>query len=110
MSIRWESRHWCRRPGFFPNQFFKPPATNELYFTDDLRPLLVGAPFTRARVEFMLLNAGDDGWWAFDTARMFSLSLVPGDMNIDGDVNDDDIPAFALGVQSVNSYRDAYFR
>jgi hypothetical protein len=54
-------------------------------------------------------NAGDDGWWAFDTAHMFSLSLEPGDMNIDGDVNDLDIPAFALGVQSVDSYRSAYY-
>jgi hypothetical protein len=115
---RWESAPFVNSlgipspvpaPGFFPNPFFKPPAPNELYFTDDLRPLLANAPSTRARVEFMLLNAGDDGWWAFDTARMFSLSLEPGDMNIDGDVNTDDIPAFALGVQSVDAYRDAYF-
>jgi hypothetical protein len=114
---RWESAPFINSfgipslvpgPGFFPNQFFKPPATNERYLTDDLRPLLVGLPFAQARVEFMLLNAGDDGWWAFDAARMFSLSLVPGDMNIDGLVNDDDIPAFALGVQSVDSYRNAY--
>jgi hypothetical protein len=96
-------------PGFFPNQFFKPHATNERYLTDDLRPLLVGVHFTQARLEFMLLNAGDDGWWALDTAHMFSLSLEPGDMNIDGWVTDEDIPAFALGVQSVDAYRDAYY-
>jgi hypothetical protein len=115
---RWESAPFVNSlgipsqtqgPGFFPNQFYKAAAPNEMYLSDDLRPLIAGAPLPRARLEFLLLNAGDDGWWAFDNAQLFSLSLVPGDMNIDGAVNDLDIPAFALGVQNVNSYRNAYF-
>jgi hypothetical protein len=115
--LRWEAAPFINSmgvpspgpaPGFTPNQFFKSPATNERVLID-LTPYLANVTFSQVRLEFLLLNAGDDGWWAYDTARMFSLSLVPGDMNIDGFVDDDDIPAFALGVQSVDSYRDAYF-
>ena len=112
--LHWESAPFLHNgspsinPADTPNPFFKSPATNERVLID-LSPFLSGVSFTQARLEFSLINAGDDGWWAFDTMRMFSLSLVPGDMNIDGTVDGDDIPAFALGVQNVDGYRDTYF-
>jgi hypothetical protein len=59
--------------------------------------------------EFGLLNAGDDGWWAFDTTMMFYLSTVLGDMNISGFIDNGDIGAFALAMRSTDAYRDEYF-
>jgi len=113
--FRWESAPFIdpqgrpsMNPNFTPNPFFKSAATNEKVLIN-LSPFLANVSFTQARLEFSLINAGDDGWWAFDSAQLFSLSLVPGDMNIDGQVNESDIPAFALGVQNVNGYRNAYF-
>lgn len=113
--FRWESAPFIDPQGrpsmnknHTPNAFFKPAAINEKILID-LTPFLTGPTFTQARLEFSLINAGDDGWWAFDTARLFSLSLVPGDMNIDGLVDANDIPAFALGVQNVTGYRNAHF-
>jgi hypothetical protein len=115
--LRWEAAPFINSmgvpspvpaPGFSSNPFFKPTATNERVLID-LSPYLANVTFNQLRLEFSLMNAGDDGWWAYDTVQMFSLSLEPGDMNIDGEVNDFDIPAFALGVQSVDAYRDAYY-
>ena len=113
--FRWESAPFIDpngrpslNPNHTPNLFFKAAATNEKILID-LTPFLTGQTFTQARLEFSLINAGDDGWWAFDVARLFSLSLVQGDMNIDGLVDENDIPAFALGVQNILGYRNAYF-
>ncbi len=113
--LRWESapfRDTLGRPSLNPNHapnvFYKSAAPNERVLVD-LTPFLVGVTFSQARLEFSLLNAGDDGWWAFDTMQLFSLSLVQGDMNIDGIVDANDIPAFALGVQNVEGYRSTYF-
>lgn len=113
--FRWESAPFIdplgrpsMNPNFTPNPFYKSAAPNEKVLID-LSPFLAGAPFSQGRLEFLLTNAGNDGWWAFDTMQLFSLSLVPGDMNIDGVVDTNDIAAFALGVQNVNGYRDTYF-
>jgi len=113
--LRWEAAPFVdidgdpsTNPMDAPNPYFKPTATNEKVLID-LTPFLDQVTFTQARLEFSLTEAGDDGWWAFDTMHMFSLSLVPGDMNIDGIIDEADIPAFALGVQSVEAYRNSYF-
>lgn len=114
--LRWESAPFKDSSGLpsldprhTPNPFYKSAAPNERVLID-LSPFLSpGLLLSQARLEFSLLNAGDDGWWAFDTMRLFSLSLVQGDMNIDGFVNSDDIPAFALGVQNVEGYRNTYY-
>lgn len=113
--LRWESAPYIDpngrpslNPTNAPNPFYKSAAPNERILID-LSPFLAGVSFSQARLEFLLTNAGDDGWWAFDTMRLFSLSLVPGDMNIDGFVDSNDIPAFALGVQNVEGYRNNYY-
>lgn len=113
--FRWESAPFIdpqgrpsMNPTHTPNIFYKSAATNEKILID-LTPFLTGQTFTQARLEFSMINAGDDGWWAFDSAHLFSLSLVPGDMNIDGIVDSNDISAFALGMQSVEGYRNTYF-
>jgi hypothetical protein len=118
--LRWESAPFfyidpitlqqrpSMNPAHTPNPYFKSVATNEKVLVD-LSPFLQAVSFTHARIEFSLINAGDDGWWAFDSAMMFSLSLIPGDMNIDGLVNEQDVSAFALGVQNPIAYSNTYF-
>lgn len=115
--LRWESAPFVDPqghpsltpgPGFSPNPFYKVANLNERVFVD-LAPYLSGSNGKMARIEYGVTDAGDDGWWAVDVMHMFSLSLIPGDMNIDGIVDSNDVPAFALGVQNPEGYSNTYF-
>lgn len=113
--LRWESAPYLDRlgkpsrdPQDDPNPFFKDDATNEgviLDLTSQLQQF-AGTTFT---MSFAMQNAGDDWWWAVDNVQMFSLSVLLGDMNVDGVLSATDIDAFALGLKSVDAYRNAYF-
>lgn len=113
--LRWESApfvdpqgHPSTNPKDAPNPFYKQANFNEKVVVD-LAPYLNSVNGKLARVEYGISDAGDDGWWAMDVMHVFSLSLVPGDMNIDGVVDENDVPAFALGVQNPESYSSTYF-
>jgi hypothetical protein len=113
--LRWESAPFIDSMGNpstdskdDPNPFYKTANLNENIVVD-LAPYLNSTNGTLARIEYGITDAGDDGWWAFDVMHVFSLSLVPGDMNIDGLVDENDVPAFALGVQNAEAYSSTYF-
>jgi hypothetical protein len=113
--LRWESAPYIDsqgRPSLDPkfpaNPFYKMANVNEKVVVD-LAPFLTAANGKLARIEYGVTEAGDDGWWAVDVMHVFSLSLVAGDMNIDGLVDQNDVPAFALGVQNPDEYSSTYF-
>lgn len=117
--LRWESapyyfedtngdRHPSTDPIHEVNEFFKPTATNELVYLD-LSPLLLFSNHINFRLEFGLTNAGDDWWWAMDNMQMISMMSVPGDMDLDYDVDEDDIDDFAQAMHSTDAYRADHF-
>jgi hypothetical protein len=91
-----------------PNPDYKPANLNE-HVVIDIKQHLADAGFNRARLEFGMTQAANDGWWAIDAVRAFSLSLIPGDMNVDGLVDERDVSAFALGIKSPIAYSNTYF-
>ncbi|MGD9635589.1 MAG: hypothetical protein AB7G28_15765 [Pirellulales bacterium] len=115
--LRWESAPYVDsqghpsltlKPNFSPNPFYKTQSLNERVYVD-LAPYLSGPNGALARIEYGVTDAGDDGWWAVDVMHMFSFSLVPADMNVDGIVDENDVPAFALGIQNPEAYSNTYF-
>jgi hypothetical protein len=113
--LRWESapfRHPVTGrpstdPNHLPNPFHKANALNEKVLVDLRAALPVGA--TEASLEFMVADAGDDGWWAADNASVFPLTTILGDMNINDVLDPDDFFAYALGLRSTSAYRAEYF-
>jgi len=118
--LRWESAPFTftdasgnTRPSTDPNDdvnpFFKSTDTNELVYLD-LSPLLSASQnHINFRLEFGLTNAGDDWWWAMDNMQMISMMAVPGDMDLDYDVDEDDIDDFAQAMHSTEAYRAAHY-
>jgi hypothetical protein len=128
--LRWESapfRTSTGRPSMtptpFPNPFYKPNNVNERVALD-LTPLVgpslatpdgdeLGPPAlvttpTEIRLEFLIEDAGDDGWWAIDSINVQSFTTLLGDMNLSGELEAGDIHAFALGMLDEDAYRFAY--
>ncbi len=88
--MRWESAPFrdnagrpSRDPRDNPNPFFKDDATNEGVLLN-LTPILQQYAGSTITMSFAMQNAGDDWWWAVDNVQMFSLSVLLGDMNVDG--------------------------
>jgi len=116
--LRWESapfffldpsgiKHPSTNPADTPNPFFKNIDLNELLFVD-LSSLLFSTN-TKFKLEFGLTNAGDDWWWAMDNMQMISLTTVPGDMDLNGFLDEDDIDDFAQAVHSTKDYIVTHF-
>lgn len=102
-----------------PNPFFKPDNFNERVVLD-LSQFLPdqppgGLPFALASgigsigLEFEMADAGDDGFWAFDSVEMVSYSTLLGDMDLSGVLDMGDFAAFALGMLDEEEYRFSYF-
>jgi hypothetical protein len=67
--LRWDSDDGINSGNGSPSPFFKPDATNETVVLNASQlNIPVGA--TAARIEFGLLNAGNDWWWAIDNLSM----------------------------------------
>ncbi|MEN1681195.1 MAG: PEP-CTERM sorting domain-containing protein [Planctomycetota bacterium] len=62
-----------------------------------------------AGLEFAMENAGDDGYWALDNLEVFTITTLPGDMNVNGVLDSGDVPAFALGLLDAIEYRNTYY-
>lgn len=112
--LRWESAPFfdsqgrpTTTPTPFRNDFFKSANLNELLYVD-LSDLLLSSTLG-FKLEFGMSNAGDDWWFAMDNMQMISLTEVPGDMDIDGDVDEDDIDDFAQGIHNAADYAINHF-
>ncbi len=94
-------------PADDPNPFFKSANFNELVYVD-LTELLVTTQ-NRFQILFGMEDAGDDGWFAFDNMQMISLDVVPGDMDLSGFVDTDDIADFAQAIHNPLDYVLTHF-
>lgn len=114
-----------------PNPFFKPNSTlvnqrvDTLYPNDfnerviiDLTDLLPIAATSSASggvsgaaaggtltLEFGVEGGEGEGFWGIDGIEVTSTSVLLGDMDTDGALDADDIPAFALGMLDTEAYR-----
>lgn len=118
--LRWESapffftdalgiKHPSRDPEDTPNPDFKRTATDELVFVDLSELLLNPNNHPGFRLEFGLGDAGDDWWWAMDNMQMISLTTVPGDMDLNGSLDEFDIDDFAQAMHSTKDYIATHF-
>ncbi len=116
--LRWESAPFIRtdtagneHPSTNPedpiNPNFKAIDTNELVFVD-LSSLLSTTHFA-FKLEFALGDSGDDWWWAMDNMFMISMTTVPGDMDINGILDEQDIDDFAQAMHSTKDYIASHF-
>jgi hypothetical protein len=124
--LRWESapyRTSTGRPSLtptsIPNPFYKPnnsservaldltPLVGPSFATSDGDPAAVMTP-AEIEIEFVMENAGDDGWWAIDSINVQSFTTLLGDMNLSGALEAGDIDAFALGMLDEDAYRFEY--
>lgn len=102
------------------NEYFKPNNLSERVAID-LTPFLPDPPGgngqrvafsthpSEIELEFAMEDAGDDGYWAFDSIEMASYSTLLGDMNLSGVLDMGDFEAFALGMLDEEEYRFTYF-
>ncbi len=94
-------------PGSMPNGLFKGANPNELVFID-VTPALNS--FNQGfEILFSMENAGDDGWFAFDNMQLTSMDEVPGDMDLSGFVDEDDIDDFAQAMHNSLDYVLTHF-
>lgn len=95
-------------PADIPNPDFKSSNLNELVFID-LSPLLQVTNHSRFQIIFGMEDAGDDWWFAMDNMQLISLTEVPGDMDLDSDVDVDDIDDFAQAIHDAADYAATHF-
>jgi hypothetical protein len=111
--LQWESAPFIDNngdpsvdPNDTPNPFYRPNNADEIVVLELNPP---GGALT-AEFEFSVLNAGDDGWWAFDNAEVSTfacLEIMPGDMDCNCDLNmQSDIEWFVLGLRDPELYRE----
>lgn len=89
--MRWESDS--------SSEFFKDDAPNELVTLSLDNP----AGAANMKLQFALLNAGNDWWWAFDNLRVTGTGTgggMPGDFNGNGMLDAADIDALTLASGS----------
>ena len=92
-------------PNNFPNPNFKPTATNELMFVDLSEILLNPDNHLGFQLQFGLINAGDDWWWAMDNMQMISTGFeIDGDMDLNGVVEEADTSHFAQAMHNELDY------
>lgn len=116
--LRWESApftftdalgdvHPSTNPADDPNPFFKSIATDELVFLD--LSAVLNSDHIGFKLEFGLTGAGDDWWWAMDNMQTISLTTVPGDMDLNSVVDEQDIDDFAQAIHSTQDYIATHF-
>jgi len=107
--LRWESSPFfdslgrpSTDPNDVPNPNFKDIATNEILYLDLSQLLFTN--HLEFKLEFGMINAGDDYWWAMDNMQAISLTTVLGDMDLNGVLDEDDIDDFAAAIHSTKNY------
>lgn len=111
---RWESAPFVTAsgnpstdPSNPPNPFFKSANLNELVHLD-LSQYLISSQL-QFQIVFGMQDAGDDWWFAMDNMQMISMTEVPGDMDLNGFVDEDDIDDFAQAMHSSLDYALTHF-
>ncbi|MGL4513009.1 MAG: hypothetical protein ACRCT8_07935 [Lacipirellulaceae bacterium] len=128
--LRWESAPFLTTAGrpsltptSIPNPFYKANNASEriaidltpllgpsFASSDDEGGVLAGAAMTPSQIalEFVMEDAGDDGWWAIDSVNVQSFTTLLGDMDLSGALDEADVDAFALGMLDEDAYRFTY--
>lgn len=94
-------------PNDEPNPFFKPANLNELLFVD--LSSLLDTSHLGFKILFSMEDAGDDWWFAMDNMQMISSNEIPGDMDLSGFVDEDDIDDFAQAMHNSLDYTLTHF-
>lgn len=116
--VQWESApfffidssgntHPSTDPQDIPNPRFKSTDLNESVLLNI--DSLLDSGHLSFQLEFGLTNAGDDWWWAMDNMMMISMTTVPGDMDLSGFLDTNDIDDFAQAMHNTEAYRADHF-